>query len=314
MDTGTFPARRSVDKRPIDSVDRSPMAVQQMPAWRRSITHPAILWLVANIVFTWGQLVLLLALIILRQDPSDEAKHGWTMFIASTIGYALILWLLERRRPVELTRSPLKFLAAGMLIGAGTIAATVGGIHLLGGVEWGTPNDSVDWLWILIWLGIGPAIGEELMFRGVFFRYAEQALGTWFALVLSAALFGAVHMGNDNATWWGAVAIAIEAGVMFGVLYALTRSLWLVIGIHFAWNVVQGMVFGYNVSGLSGYDGWLTPTPVGNPLISGGAFGAEGSVVTIVVSSLISICGIVLLVRSGGVIAPAWARKAAVGQ
>ena len=54
------------------------------------------------------------------------------------------------------------------------------------------------------------------------------------ALVISAALFGVVHLGSPNATLYTAVAISLEAGLLLGAAYVLTRGLWLPIGIHFA--------------------------------------------------------------------------------
>lgn len=303
-----FPRRRDVDRGPIDSVERSPDTLAEMPPWRQIVTHPGAIWLPAVILFTAGQIFLLTGFLILGLDPEDEESLGWTTFIANAAGYALLLLVLERRRPRELTRHPGWFLAAGLLLGAVLLAASVGIIHLLGGVEWGPMNSGVAWASLLLTLGIGPAIGEELMFRGVAFRYLEQGLGTWLALAISACAFGALHLGNPNATGWSAAAIALEAGVMLAALYALTRSLWIVIGVHLTWNVTQGVLFGYNVSGIEGFTGWLSPTPVGDPLISGGEFGVEGSVVAIAVCGLAALVAIALLIRSEGVIRPAWVR------
>lgn len=307
-DARLCPALRDRDRRPIDSVDRSVAAVEALPRWRRLLTHPAVLWAPAVVLFSAGQIVLLIAFLVLGEDPENQARLEWTGFIANIIGYACILVLLERRRPLELTRRPIAFLFGGLALGAVAIAATVGTLHMLGAVEWGRPSTDVPWAWLLLSLGINPAIGEELMFRGVLFRYAEQGLGTIPALLLSGGLFGAVHLGNPNATAWGAAAIAIEAGLMLGALYALTRSLWVVIGVHCTWNVLQGAVFGYNVSGVDDFSGWLSPTPVGDPLLSGGTFGAEASVVALVLCTVVTVVSLVLLIRRGGMVRAAWTR------
>lgn len=99
-----FPPRRSSDQRPIDSIERTPEAVAVMPRWRRLVTHPAICWLPGMLLFTFGQVVLLVVFLILGQDPENETQHGWITFISASIGYAFVLILLERRRPRELTR------------------------------------------------------------------------------------------------------------------------------------------------------------------------------------------------------------------
>lgn len=46
--------------------------------------------------------------------------------------------------------------------------------------------------------------------------------------------FGVAHLTNPHATWQGALGIALEAGLLFAALYAFTRSLWVVIGAHYA--------------------------------------------------------------------------------
>lgn len=303
-----FPPLRPVDRRPIDSVDRSRPAVAAIPRWRRGLTHPALLWAVALGLFTAGQIVLLIAFLVLGENPENEARLAWTNFIANIIGYAFVVGILERRRPLEITRKPVAFLLAGLALGALLIAGTVAAIHALGGIHWGPANADVPWGTMLLTLGVNAAIGEELMFRGILFRYVEQGLGTIPALLVSGGFFGAVHLANPNASIWGAIAIALQAGLMLGALYALTRSLWLVIGVHFAWNIVQGLVLGFNVSGTADHRGWLSPMPQGSELVSGGAFGPEGSVVAVALCGVVTVCCLVLLARRGGIVRPAWAR------
>ena len=81
---------------------------------------------------------------------------------------------------------------------------------------------------------------EEILFRGVLFRNLEDLIGTWAALAASAAFFGLLHISNPHSSAWAATAIAIEAGVLLAAAFILTRRLWLVMGIHFAWNFTQG--------------------------------------------------------------------------
>ena len=58
-------------------------------------------------------------------------------------------------------------------------------------------------------------------------------------------------MFNPTATWTSTIFIAVEAGLLLGGAYMLTRSLWVAIGLHAAWNFTQGAVFGVPVSGLA---------------------------------------------------------------
>ena len=90
---------------------------------------------------------------------------------------------------------------------------------------------------------------------------------------------------------------AIEAGVLLGVAFKYSGSLWLPIGIHWAWNFTQGNVFGFSVSGSAKTASVFDPTVCGPELITGGAFGPEASVITVVLCSLLALF---MLVRLGG--------------
>jgi uncharacterized protein len=97
------------------------------------------------------------------------------------------------------------------------------------------------------------------------------------ALVISGLVFGLLHVANPNATLLAGLAIAIEAGILLGGVYMLTRRLWLAMGLHLAWNLTQGGVYGVAVSGHA-MDGLLESALSGPAWLSGGAFGAEASV------------------------------------
>ena len=76
------------------------------------------------------------------------------------------------------------------------------------------------------------AVSEEIFFRGILFRMINRRWNLWAALVISALIFGGLHIFNDNATLWSSIAIAIEAGSLLGAAYAYSKNLWLPIGIH----------------------------------------------------------------------------------
>jgi membrane protease YdiL (CAAX protease family) len=164
-------------------------------------------------------------------------------------------------------------------------------------------NPDADWLPALLLVGLGAGIGEEILFRGVLFRIVEEGLGTWAALLVSALFFGAVHLGNPGATLWSSAAIAIVAGLLFGLLYHVTRSLYLCMGVHAAWNFMQGTVYGTPVSGTSA-DGWLISTRSGPDWLSGGVFGAEASVVALLICSMLSLGLLIIALRRGTLVPP----------
>ena len=133
------------------------------------------------------------------------------------------------------------------------------------------------------------AVGEEIVFRGVLFRWMDERWGFLVALLVSAVLFGAMHFFQPNATVWSTVAIAIEAGILLGAAYKASGTLWLPIGIHWAWNFVQGNIFGFPVSGIPAEVSLIQAKVSGPVLMTGGNFGAESSVITVVLGAVLSI-------------------------
>ena len=75
---------------------------------------------------------------------------------------------------------------------------------------------------------------------------------------------------------------------MYGVAYLRSAGagwgrLWLPVGLHFGWNWVQGTVLGFPVSGTTDFSGAFTDLAASGPTwLSGGAYGPEGSVFSLV--------------------------------
>ena len=194
------------------------------------------------------------------------------------VAYRGVVRRTEHRDPVEAGRAGAgRGLGLGLLVGALWSAAVVACVAAGGGyrVE-GTGSLTVA-LGLVGFLVAG-AVTEELMFRGLLLRLVEERTGTWVALAVSGVLFGAMHLLNPDATLWGAVAIAVEAGGVLGAAYVATRSLWLPIGLHIGWNVTLGAVFGAGVSGSDLPQGLLHGVTSGPVLLSGGEFGPEASI------------------------------------
>jgi membrane protease YdiL (CAAX protease family) len=153
------------------------------------------------------------------------------------------------------------------------------------------------------------ALVEEGVFRGIIFRLLERTLGTWIALLLSAIFFGLMHITNPGATVFGAIAIALEAGIMLGAAYILTRNLWLAVGIHWAWNFFEGPFFGSTVSGVGAKETFITSTINGPAILTGGTFGPEAGVLALITCLVAGAILLFLVVRRKQVIAPSWSRR-----
>lgn len=214
------------------------------------------------------------------------------------LAYRVVVGWLEARDPAELTLDRrVAQLFPGVLLGAGlfcVVCLLLGLIGVAGFASW----EGTAGLPLAFAGSLAAAVGEEIIFRGVVFRIIEGRWGTLAALVFSAALFGFLHGANPGATVASSAAIALEAGVLLGLAYSMTRSLWLPIGVHFGWNFTEGGIFGAAVSGAHSH-GMLSLPLHGPPALTGGAFGPEASVIAVLVSLCASVALAYLTVRRG---------------
>lgn len=152
------------------------------------------------------------------------------------------------------------------------------------------------------WSGVGlalqAAVTEELWMRALLFRLLWRAFGPAPALVVVAVVFGAVHLANPGATALAGATTAM-AGVMFCALFALTGRLWVPIGVHAAWNLTQGYLFGAVVSGgdMGGSIAISTARAGAPTWLTGGAFGPEGSVVALALVTAVTVAALALVAQ-----------------
>ena len=217
---------------------------------------------------------------------SSEASQSWIVALVAPIVllvlYALVVRWFEKEWASDIfTRNALWHLLMGLAFGAVYMALVVGILWLCGccTLQQQSWDGAAQIKAFLMFLGV--AVGEEILFRGVLFKWIDKRWGLWIAMVVSGFIFGFVHLTNDNATIWSSVAISIEAGLLFGAVYKWCGSLWLPIGIHWSWNYVQGNIFGFAVSGTDAGSSWLHVVTDGPDIITGGAFGAEASIISV---------------------------------
>ncbi|MDQ0062727.1 CPBP family intramembrane glutamic endopeptidase [Paenibacillus harenae] len=204
--------------------------------------------------------------------------------------YKLTLTYLARRSTPEISRQRAGIeTVLGVLTGTIFITGSAFIIMALGGYsfQWASSADTSSVLISSIETALGAAIVEELIFRGLMFQAIDKLGGKPLALAVTSLFFGVAHLGNTGATLWSAFAIALEAGVLLGAAFLWRRNLWFAMGLHFAWNAIEGLL-GIPVSGHSAA-GLFTAKVNGAALLTGGDFGLEGSIVPVVVSLLISI-------------------------
>jgi membrane protease YdiL (CAAX protease family) len=257
-----------------------------------------------------------IAIAVLKQWPthpnSPELLGNAAIVILCLLAALWPFFSYVERTPTGLfTRAGwAKELLGGIATGAVIFAIIVAVVAALGGYHV-TGRSGLDTLWEpLAGAAIIPGFTEELFFRGILFRYIEKAAGSWIALALTSALFGAAHLFNPGATWFSSFAIAVEAGILLGAVYMLTRHLWAAMGLHAAWNLTQGWIFGLPVSGGHGGTGLLNGQLTGSDLLTGGAFGLEASLPAVIIATGAGVAILAVAIRKDRVVPPMWRRKA----
>ena len=150
--------------------------------------------------------------------------------------------------------------------------------------------------WLSLFLLVG--VVEEVVFRGILFRLITDKWNITVGLTTSSLLFGLAHLGNPGATLWAALAIALASGWLFGMAYAYHQTIWVPIGMHWAWNYLEGGVFGCAVSGKPlDYLPLITSRISGPDILTGGAFGPEASIICVALGIVLSIVYTVLYIK-----------------
>lgn len=226
--------------------------------------------------------------------------------------YAIYRRLLDRNWPCDLApKAILSDTAKGLATGFGYFCVVTALLTIFGCYKIEALN--ADWKGLLRALGLFflVAVAEEVIFRGIFFRELDRRFGPVVALVISGLIFGFIHMGNPGSTVWSSVAISVEAGLLLGAAYKYSGTLWLPIGIHWAWNYTQGNIFGFAVSGTLGGASLFDSTVSGPDIITGGVFGPEASIVSFILGIAATAVFIVLYIRRPAVLREACCVNAA---
>lgn len=124
---------------------------------------------------------------------------------------------------------------------------------------------------------------EEVATRGWLLTRIAARTNLPLAIAISSSLFGILHMGNAGVTFLSVLNIILD-GVLAALLFIYSDSIWLVVAQHGSWNYVQGNLLGFQVSG-TGADASIFSFTMGSgpDWLTGGEFGAEGSIITTLV-------------------------------
>lgn len=261
------------------------------PVWAALLLTPVLTLVPAAIV----QIVLVAPLLGDAELPLDLTAQ--TLVLLSYLGVWFALWAWLRHyegralASIGLTRAaPLRQLFGGVMIAVGVLGLTVVGVALVGGVGLEpTPSLLLPALFSLIGWSV-QASAEEAVFRGWLLPVLSARRSPAFGLLLSSLLFALLHGANLGFSPVAFVNIAL-VGVLSGLYVLQQGSLWGVIGLHVAFNWLQGNLLGLPVSGAAFEASFLQTTVQGPALVTGGTFGLEGSLLTTLF--LLVACGVV---------------------
>jgi len=209
--------------------------------------------------------------------------------IISSFGAIWFMMAVVNREPLMNIGLSVENRGKEMLVGLGGALLFIGGIFLilwtLGAITvTGLVGFKSEVFMVSMMLFVA-AFNEEIVFRGYLLKnMMEETDNRWIALAGSSVFFALVHSGNPSVwSTWVPMTELFAAGFILGISYTFTKNLWLPTFFHFGWNFFQGL-FGFEISGM-GVDSWkvLSHENTGNvpDVISGGAFGIEGSVISL---------------------------------
>ena len=260
-----------------------------------------------GIIVGLGQLLIQKVLELTTID--EDLKNLITGILNSlliVLTYIILFKNYEKREILEFSKKGvLKALSIGIFLGAILQSLTILVIYLNDGYFVHSINPI---LFIIppLTMGITSAIIEETLLRGIIFRIPEEKLGSYISLLISAIIFGALHLSNPNSSLSAAIGLAIQAGLLLGAAFIYSRNLWFPIAIHFAWNFTQSAIFGANVSGFGLSKTLIKSEIKGADWFTGGEFGPEGSIQATIFCLIATIILLVLSHKKGRIIKPYW--------
>ncbi|WP_440958579.1 lysostaphin resistance A-like protein [Oceanicaulis sp. LC35] len=238
-----------------------------------------------------GMALVRLALIpgLERLFVMDEAVVSVLRRVCMLMSFAGSFWLylhfIVKRPASPLALRPVPLLIWGGL-GSALIALSMLGMLITGAYEVSGIRPLGPMANVALTL-LAAAAFEEILFRGVIVPAVEEALGAYTALIAPSLLFSVLHFFNPNWAGWVSLATGLLLGVLWTLVYLITRNVWAATLNHALWNftiVLSGLP-------LTGIEEWRDIAPLqsryqGPDWLSGGAAGPEESVITLAVSVL----------------------------
>ena len=215
-------------------------------------------------------------------------------YIPQNITYIAVIYLIRKFifvRNLDETglakQNLISSLWFGFMLGAGLIVIGFIVLFFAGQITMLPTNWNSTLFFGYLLLFFVQSFSEELITRGFLLPAITSRFGQDWGIFLSASIFSLMHFGNSNFTWIGAIGIFLS-GIVFGILFYRFNNIWACTGLHWSWNFMQATFFDFNVSGHKVYS--FVQFKVSNiDWLSGGGFGFEGSVVSLVLLFMVCV-------------------------
>ncbi len=236
----------------------------------------------------------LLGLLGVSLSPITEMALELTAIGLMGLLFMLFFRLIDRREVRCMGFVNVKTLPGEALLGAvagfGMFTLCVLAVLLLGGAKFeGINQGTLGLVLIMLPFVVFQSFGEEVMYRGYFLVNSTVKFPLWPAVIVNGLLFAAGHLQNAGSASFLAVLNLTLVGVLFSVLTIRRGSIWAACTLHGFWNYTQGFLYGLPVSGTESGSGTLLQFSLadGKPLLTGGVFGIEASLITTIVEALV---------------------------
>lgn len=211
-----------------------------------------------------------------------------------------ILFNKSREIDAPFNKTLIKNYSIGAVFGILLSVTTYLLIYAFGGLEFVKQGQ----LWLILLVPIyafSTAVIEETVFRGFLFRKLEDYCGTWIALIVSALVFGFMHVGN-GLTVIPLISISLSGGVLMASVYLFSkRNLWAAMGVHALWNGMESIFWDTSGVGETKSESVFYFKFARTDWVTGGKVGVENTVFVIGICLLISIVLLLIVYKRGDI-------------
>ena len=226
-----------------------------------------------------------------QKTIEQQVIMSFSSLLATFLVILVFMKFIEKEKLINLgfdTKNRLSDFIIGIVIGAVIMSSGYLLLQYLGEINYEKTIFNSKEIVLSILLFTIVSVMEEMLLRGYVLRNLMISFNKYVALIVSSLIFAVMHGFNPNIDLFSMTNIFL-AGILLGLSYIYTKNLWFPIALHLSWNLFQTL-FGFNVSGQDTYS-IIEFSITENSLLNGGAFGFEGSILS-VIAMIIAIIGI----------------------